>query len=180
MGLVAACFRDFAAGAYPLAQLPVFDVYVVGYKVVLVFHLFLSIYKSGRTDQVGTVIQSLRFKGTPRLRRRGQLLRRRRIGHFGVMLDFRLAATIRGIEAQRGGENGTSALSRLHGSGGIASAGADALHVVDNGDLGVARKHKVAVHAVHEEVLGHRELCGGEALRYDGAAVDAACAGRMP
>lgn len=100
--------------------------------------------------------------------------------HLRVMLKSSLSATIRGIEAERRCEDWASTLSCLHGSGGVASAGADTLNVVDNGDLRVTSKDKIAVHAVYKEFVRHSALCSREALRYHGSPVDSARAGRMP
>jgi hypothetical protein len=47
------------------------------------------------------------------------------------------------------------------------------LDVVEDRQGGVAREHKVAVHAVDREVFRDGKLCGREALGYYGAAVDA-------
>jgi hypothetical protein len=96
------------------------------------------------------------------------------------MFQSLLPTTIRSIETQRRCENGSSALSCLNCSGGEASAGAHALDMIYDGDLGVASKDKVAVHAVHEEVVRYGSLSGGQALRDHGAAVDAARTGGMP
>lgn len=96
------------------------------------------------------------------------------------MFQSLLPTTVRSIETQRRCKNGPSALPCLHGSGGEASAGAHALDMVYEGDLGVASENKVAVHTVHEEIVRDGSLCGGEALRDHGAAVDAARAGGMP
>lgn len=52
--------------------------------------------------------------------------------------------------------------------------------MIYDGNLGVAGKNEIAVHAVHEEVIGDGSLSGGQALRDHGAAVDAARTGGMP
>lgn len=96
------------------------------------------------------------------------------------MFQFLLPSTIRSIETQRRRENGSSALSCLNGSSREASAGAHTLDMVYDGDLGVTGENEVAVHAVHEEVVRDGSLCGGQALRDHGAAVDASRAGGMP
>lgn len=54
------------------------------------------------------------------------------------------------------------------------------LDVVHDGDLGVAGENEVAVHAVNGKVRGDGSLGGGEALRDDGTAVDAAGSWGMP
>lgn len=96
------------------------------------------------------------------------------------MFQSLLPTTIRSVETQRRCENGPSALPCLHGSGGEASAGAHALDMVYDRNLGVAGKNKVAVHTVHEEVVRDSPLCGREALRDHSTAVDAARARGMP
>jgi hypothetical protein len=72
-----------------------------------------------------------------------------------------LPSTIRSIKTQRRCENRSSALSCLNGSSGEASAGAHALDMIYDWDLGVAGEDKIAVHAVHEEVIRDSSLCGG-------------------
>lgn len=96
------------------------------------------------------------------------------------MFQSLLPTTIRSIKAQRRCENRSTALSCLNGSSREASAGAHALDVIYDGDLGVTGENKVAVHAVHEEVVRYGSLCGGQALRDHGTAVDAARTGGMP
>lgn len=44
----------------------------------------------------------------------------------------------------------------------------------------VTSEHEIAVHAMDGEVRGDGHLCGCEALRDDGAAVDAARSGWVP
>ena len=77
-------------------------------------------------------------------------------------------------------EDALPALPRLHGARDEGFPVADALDVVEDRDLAVARQHEVAVHAVDREVRGDGGLGRGEALRDGGAAEDAARAGRVP
>lgn len=83
-------------------------------------------------------------------------------------------------EAHGGGEDGLRVLPRLHGPGAVAAAVADALDVVNDGDVAVAGQDEVAVHAVHVEVGRDGLLGRGEALCDGDAAEDAASAGRVP
>lgn len=87
---------------------------------------------------------------------------------------------MRSIKTQRRCENGSSTLSCLNGSSSEAAAGAHALDMVYDWDLGVTGENKIAVHAVHEEIIRYSSLRRGEALRDHGAAVDAARTGGMP
>jgi hypothetical protein len=96
------------------------------------------------------------------------------------MFQSLFPSTIRRIKTQRRCENRPSALSCLNGSGGEAAAGAHALDMIYDWDLGVTGEDKVAVHTVHEEVIRYSSLRGGQALRDHGAAVDAARTGGMP
>jgi len=96
------------------------------------------------------------------------------------VLELLLPAAVLPAEAQSGREDGPSALPRLHRAGREALAVANALDVVEDGDLRVARQHEVAVHAVHGEVGGDGALGGGEGLGDGGAAVDAARSRGVP
>lgn len=96
------------------------------------------------------------------------------------MVERRAARAALAHETQGGREDRAAALPRLHRACGEALALADVLDGVYDGDVGVAGKDEVAVHGVDEEGGGDGFLGGGEALRDDGAAVDAAGAGRMP
>lgn len=71
-------------------------------------------------------------------------------------------------------------MSGLYGSGGEASASADALNVIHEWDLRVAGEDKVTVHAVHKEIIRDGSLRGRQALRDHRAAVDTARTGWMP
>jgi hypothetical protein len=96
------------------------------------------------------------------------------------MLNKLLTAAVYPIETERRCEDGPSTLSRLHGSGSKALAGAHSLDMIDNGDVRVSGQHKITVHAVHEELIGDGALGGAEALRNHGASVDSPRAGGMP
>ena len=54
------------------------------------------------------------------------------------------------------------------------------LHMIDDRDFGISVQDKVAVHGVDVEVFGHRALGGGQALCYDGSAVDSAGSWGVP
>lgn len=56
----------------------------------------------------------------------------------------------------------------------------DVFDMVNDRDAGNTSQHKVAVHAVDVEVVRHGLVRGGQTLRNDCTAVDAACAWRMP
>lgn len=83
-------------------------------------------------------------------------------------------------EADGGGEDAGSLLPSLNCARRVRSTITDALDVVQDGRLGRSREEKVAVARVNEKSLWHRLLRGGEALRDDGAAIDAAGAWGMP
>ena len=83
-------------------------------------------------------------------------------------------------EAHRRREDALAALARLHGARDEGFPVADALDVVEDGDLRVAGEDKVAVHAVDCEVRRDGRLRRGEALRDGGAAEDAARPRRVP
>lgn len=96
------------------------------------------------------------------------------------MFEFLLPPAVLATEAERRGEDGSSALPGLHRAGRKALAVAHALDMVHDGDLGVAGEDEVAVHAVDGEVAGDGALGGGQGLGDGGAAIDAARTGRMP
>lgn len=101
-------------------------------------------------------------------------------GYRHIVAHRLCAAAVFAHEAQRGGEDGSPALARLHGARSEGPALANVLDMVEDGEGAVAGEHEVAVHAVDGEVRGDGELSGGEALGYHGAAVDAAGAGGVP
>ncbi len=96
------------------------------------------------------------------------------------MLNQLLPAAALAHKTHRHREYATTALPRLHGARRERFALAHVLDVVEDGDLGVAGEDEVAVHRVDGEGRGHSALCRGEALRYDGAAVDATRPGGVP
>lgn len=96
------------------------------------------------------------------------------------MLECLLPAAVDPAEAQGGGENGPAALSRLHCARDETSTIADPFNVVKNRQLGVAGENKVAVHAVDGEIVGNGAHGGRKTLGDGGAAIDAACAWRVP
>lgn len=77
-------------------------------------------------------------------------------------------------------EDRLAPLSGLHSARGKATTLSHVLHMVDDGDLAVAVEHKVAVHGVDVEVLGHGSLRSRQTLRDHGAAIDASRAWRVP
>ena len=96
------------------------------------------------------------------------------------MLDELPPSSAFAHEGEGGGEDGLAALSGLHRARAEASPFSYVLDVVDDGYVGVAVQHEVAVHAVHCEGRGDGALGRGEALGYGGAAVDSAGAGWVP
>lgn len=96
------------------------------------------------------------------------------------MLQLLLPTAIRPAETQRRGENGPAPLSRLHRPRDETPAVTDSFDMVEDRDLRVTGKHKVAVHAVDGEVGGDGSHGCGEGLSYRGAAVDAAGSWGMP
>lgn len=96
------------------------------------------------------------------------------------MPDLFRAARLLARERESGGEDAFPLLPRLDSARGEGFPGAHVLDVVEDGDGRVACEHEVAVHAVDGEVWWDGELRRGEALGYDGAAVDAAGAGGVP
>lgn len=102
------------------------------------------------------------------------------LGERGGVAHLLVAAGALAHEADGRGEDAPALLPRLHGARGKGPAVAHALHVEQDGHLGVARQQEVAVARVHEVLVGHGALRRRETLRDDGAAVDASRAGRMP
>lgn len=95
------------------------------------------------------------------------------VGHGRAVFDLLLAAGAFAHEGEGGGEDGLATLSRLHRACAETPALADMLHVIDDGDIGIAVQDKVAVHAMHGEVVRDGSLRGRQALRDGGAAIDA-------
>ncbi len=84
--------------------------------------------------------------------------RPRHVRHAGLVRHQLPAAAALAHEAHGDGEDGLAALAGLHRAGGEALALAHVLDVVQDGDLGVARQHEVAVHRVHGKVRGYGAL----------------------
>lgn len=100
--------------------------------------------------------------------------------HGHRMLHQFIASTVHLHETQGRREDNLPTLPRLHRPRREALSTADALHMVDERDVGAAGQHKVAVHRVHREVGGNGALRSGETLRDSGAAVDTARTRGMP
>lgn len=96
------------------------------------------------------------------------------------MLHQLLPAAPLAHKAHRNCKDAFPTLPGLHRARREALAFAHVLDVVQDRDARVAGQHEVAVHRVHGEVRWDGALRGGEALGDDGAAVDAARAGRVP
>ena len=100
--------------------------------------------------------------------------------HGDVVLDLFDSARAGAHEGHGGGEDDAAALAGLDGTGDEGFPVANALDVVEDRDVGVAREDEVAVHAVDGEVERDGGLRSAEALSDGSAAIDAAGAGRVP
>ncbi len=80
------------------------------------------------------------------------------------------------VDLKRGGqvEDRPAPLDRHHPAGGEAFAVADAVDVVDDGPLDIARPQKIGVQAVGPALRRHGLVGGGERLAEHLAAVDVA------
>lgn len=96
------------------------------------------------------------------------------------MADRPFAARVFADEANRRREDAAPSLACLDGARGERAAVADPFHVEQDRDAPGPSQDEVAVARVRVEVVGDRLLRRGKALRNDGSAVDASCAGRHP
>lgn len=164
VGLVSALCGDLAPRPHPLSALLLIRLRRL---VLAPKHLNLGPLKRPVPRPLGLPV--------PVLGRRAHAVgQRRRVAHLLVPAAAFLD------EADGGREDAPPLLPRLHGARGKGAAVAHALDVEEDGDLVGAGEQKVAVARVHEEVLRDRLLGGGEGLRDDDAAEDAAGAGRVP
>lgn len=97
-----------------------------------------------------------------------------------LMLNRDLASTALPHEADRGGEDTATPLSRLHRPRQEALPIPHPFDLVHDRNLRISGEEERAVHRVHDETGRHGGLSRGEGLRDGCAAEDAACAGRMP
>jgi len=102
-------------------------------------------------------------------------------GHACCVFDCLLAAAAGAHEGDCGGEDASSSLARLDGSGDEGFSVSNSLDVVEDGDFGVAGEDEIAVHRVHGVFLGgDRELGCAQTLCYGCSSVDTAGAGWVP
>lgn len=83
-------------------------------------------------------------------------------------------------KAQGGGKDRSAPLPRLDRSRDEAPSVTHPLDVVEDGDLGVPRENKVAVHAMDDVIGRDSSHGGGQGLSDGSAPVDPAGPGRMP
>lgn len=165
--LVAALWRDAAARARPLAALA-----LVRLSGVICADGVLLTRCRGRPDVHGQALRNTNLLpwllAVPVVGRRLDP-----VGQRNGVAGLLGAGAVLADEADGGGEDAAALLARLDGAGGKGAAVADALDVEEDGDGGGAGEQEVAVARVAREVVRNRQMRRCEALRDDGAAVDA-------